>query len=159
MASGLDEGINEGIALIVTAAGIALLFVSVFFAIPVIAAGFGGWCYYRWQFKSPAALERQAKEHTRELYQAAINQNRNVPDKIEWGKGVYRRMPSNIPDDLADLMLESALTLYDVENFDVEIPPPPTVCNSIEGARYRDFLSGLSSKLSSPASALESTGN
>lgn len=155
MSSGFDEGINEGIALIVTAAGIALLFVSVFFAIPVIAAGFGGWCYYRWQFKSPAALERQAKEHTRELYQAAINQNRNVPDKIDWGKGIYRAMPSNIPEDLADLMLESALTLYDVENFDVEIPPPPTVCNSIEGARYRDFLSGLSSKLSSPASALK----
>ena len=120
MASGLDEGINEGIALVVAAAGIAMLFASVLVAIPVIAAGFGGWCYYRWQFKSPAALERQAKEHTRELYQSAISQVRNVPDKEEWGKGIYLGMISEVPDDLCDLMLTSALTLYDVENFDVE---------------------------------------
>ena len=153
MASGLDQGINDGIALVVIAAGFALLLVSAFFAIPVIAAGFGGWCYYRWKFKSPAALERQAKEHTQALYEAAISQVRDVPDKIEFGKGVYHQMPLSLPDELDDIMLNTALELYDIERFDVDIPPPPAVCNSIEGARYRDFLSGMSAKLNNPAAA------
>lgn len=151
--SSLDQDINEGLLIVLGAAGLAFLFFSLFIALPLIAAGFGGWAFYQWKFKSPAALERKAKEHTQMLYEAAVARGRDLPDDDAFLDGVLETLPADLPDDLRWAVLMATKSLYDAELFHVDIPPPPAVCNSLEGARYRDSLSEQSAKLSNPAAA------
>ncbi len=110
-------------------------------------------CYlgYRLHQNSPSVQERKAREHTNELYHRACNTTSAVPEKMEFGTRVYKALPHDLPDALVDEMLATALHLYDAELFAIPIPEPPPICNSIEGARYRDFISEHAAKLSNAA--------
>ena len=147
--SNLDKDIQEGIAFAIGATGLGMLLVSTMVALPLIAVGFGGWIFYKWKFHSPAALEKQAQEHTHQLYNALVSQRREVPSDVDFGKAIVRALPESLHEELSDRMIEVILELYDAEGFEQDIPPPPAVCNSLEGARYRDFLSSQSAKLNS----------
>ncbi len=140
---------DDAIGIIVSFALLTLAIILAFFilwiAIPlgVIAAIYCGYVLYQ---QSPAVKERKAKKHTHDLYNVATQHGSVVPDKMEFGRRVYKLMPEGLPDNVENDMLAAALTLYDAELFAVEIPPPPAICNSIEGARYRDFISSQSAK-------------
>jgi hypothetical protein len=71
------------------------------------------WRYYT----SPAMKERKAKELTQALYDKAVS----------------LAPPPPPPED------ELSRALYELEGF-APPPPVPPICNSIEGARYRDKL-------------------
>jgi len=143
------DAVDDIIAIIASAAiMVALLYfaVAAVFAIPVALVCWGGWLAYKWQTNNPTALEKKAKVHTRELYLAAKEQFGEPLSKEEFGQLVYRKTDHNLPDELADNLIEAALDLYDWEELEEGLPSPPAVCNSLEGARYRDYLSAQSAK-------------
>ena len=150
MSDPIDDTLELLFSLVVLSLAIILAFFVLWIAIPL---GFFALCYgvYRLYQNSEKVQERKAREHTEELYQRTLAQRTDVPDKIEFAERVYEFMPDDLPDDLADTMLGGALTLYDAELFNFSIPKPPPVCNSIDGARYRDFLSEHGRKLANPA--------
>lgn len=88
---------------------------------------------------NPARKEREALELNYEAYaQAVTNYSRDKDQFIENLLGEL----GDLPFDLRVLCVEVASRIWNVEGFD--IPKPPPVANSIEGARYRDQLSELS---------------
>ena len=131
---------------------IVAIIVSVYYALPLIALGFGGWMYYKWQFHSPAGRERQAKQHTDELYRAARTHLVDLPENDTFCAPIHRKVAQFMPEAVAESCMTAAAILYDAEKFDGDIPPPPAICNSMEGARYRDFLSAHAAKLTNPIS-------
>ena len=50
------------------------------------------------------------------------------------------RWPSTTPEPLRIQLLELGRELYADEGLSPDIPPPPTLCNTVEGGRYRDLL-------------------
>ena len=124
-------------------------FVLTVFAIVMAGAAAGviavplavGGAIYWHQVKSPAARERQARERTWQLYRevkrkfTAIDIPAFILDRV----GV----PGD-GDENADLQLEIAMGLVKAEQLDSYPPEPPTLCDTIEGGRYRDFLNQVS---------------
>jgi len=149
----LEQDIQSGVLLVLALAAVVLLFYSFLFALPVIGVGVAGWLAYKWRHNSASALERKAREHTQALYREALAMTPRIPDREEWELQILRRLPGDLPNGIIDAMLQAALDLYDLERFDSQLPPPPLVCNSVEGARYRDFLSNYTSKVRHPAIA------
>ena len=109
--------------------------------------------FYKLKVDSPAAKEKKAREHTHLLYRQVKDSVKNVPSERDFGKAVYKRIPVHLPDEFEDQLLATALHLYEAESFEADIPSPPAVCNSLEGAKYRDYLSQYSAKMSDPAAA------
>jgi len=96
---------------------------------------------------SDEVQERKARELTSRLYEETKALQPNIPDADEFGKQIYRAIPAVNAKSLEVALIEAALNIYDLEGFDVSSPfPPPTVCNSIEGARYRDYLAEYGQK-------------
>ena len=88
---------------------------------------------------NPARKEREALELNYEAYaQAVANYSR---DKDQFIEELLEEL-GDLPFELRALCVEVASRIWNVEDFD--IPKPPPVANSIEGARYRDQLSKLS---------------
>lgn len=115
------------------------------FLLPFFLVG-GGIAFSAWRYyHSPKYLEQKAKEHTHRLYQLAQAKFGRSYTKEEFGSAVYKRMHKGTPEDLDDELLSIALTLYDEEHFNALLPPPD-ICNSIEGAKYRDYLSAQMAK-------------
>ena len=84
---------------------------------------------YRWHRTNPARQEREYRLLTVQLYEEV---KRNfTPPEIEW----------SCPAPFVPI----AQALLAEEIGPKRIPPPPLVCNSIEGARYRDQLARMGS--------------
>ncbi len=71
--------------------------------------------------------EEAAQKRTLEMYERVLSQTRLT--EIEW----------NLPYRLEQV----AEDIIAFEELNPEIDPPPSICNSIEGARYRDYLSKM----------------
>lgn len=120
-----------GLIIFAVVAGVVLLPVIV--AVVFIVGSTYGY------FHSPKYLERKAKEHTFALYKQARHY---VPyGKEDFAKRVVLET-EYVPEPLIEPLLEVALDLFDDEDFGAISAPPP-ICNSIEGARYRDSLSAF----------------
>jgi hypothetical protein len=132
-------GILFGVALfvlmifLIVTAGTVMFFAA-------IPAGIG-YSIYWFQVKSPAAQERQASERTLQLYNAvkckftAIDIAQFIGDRIGYPDG---------GDHNVDVQFSIASRLVGVEELDSYPPPPPELCDTIEGGRYRDFLNQVS---------------
>ena len=148
-----DDLIGTTLAVAASAAVFGFVVFSFVLAVPIVITATGGWVFYKLKVDSPAAKEKKAYALTHQLYRQVKASVNTAPSKQEFGKQVYQHIPASLPEDLEDQLIESALDLYDAESFETDVPSPPGVCNSIEGARYRDFLSQYSAKMSDPASA------
>lgn len=118
-------------------------FVFAFFLLPIVliaGAIFAG-AYYHYQ--SPKYKEQKAKEHTHALYQSAKAAYGVEPDLFTYVVG--NALPGSLPESVRDELFAIADELTDLEGFH-ELPPPPAICNSMEGARYRDYIASLSTK-------------
>lgn len=129
-----------GTALILALAIAAVFFAALaapvvgFAALPVV-----GYLYYR---NSPATKEREARTRTEALYRAALA---CAPVDRE---GNLTRIFATYDEPEAEV----AFDLYEAEGFDLP-PPVPPICNSVEGARYRDALVAYMSKVHDPERA------
>jgi hypothetical protein len=115
-----------------------------FFILIVVAVGGFFWLVYRlyrdYQ-NSPEKQEARARQRAQELYDAVKARSSPELDKTSFGKGVMDHVRLNVPDPVLDAVTLTALAIYDMEDWRVDVPPPPPVCNSIDGARYLDRLS------------------
>lgn len=118
--------------------------ISLTVAIPVGIVWFGAWAFYQWKFKSPAALEKKAREQTYLIYEEA-KKRCEVPGEEKVILHVLPKFP-DLPDELGHLFLDTISYLYEAEGFDAGVPKPPAQCHGIEGARYRDYIASLSAK-------------
>ena len=135
-----------------TALGLLLLLVFSLFwlAIPVglVLCCFFAYCMYQ---NSDAVQERKARELTHQLYRDTKRLAPKIPDKVAFGTEVYSRFPHVASLSLDDALIAATLDLFDREDFDTGGPhPPPSVCNSIEGARYRDYLAAYGRRAAVP---------
>lgn len=122
----------EGVFLTLIVLSLFVL-VIIFAAIAAPFVGAGGaivlWYYYR--KNSPKRKEEEAREYTHVLYTEALQVDISDMDTVErYFEDIYGER---------SLLAACAIKLYKFEGY--EIPPePPPICNSIEGARYRDKL-------------------
>lgn len=120
-----------------------LLFVA---ALPFL----GAYAWFRIYRDSPARKERVAREHTEALYRQALAQ---VGEPISDEDARYqlgRHLPGSTPESVEKELIDIGLEIFKLEGLDRRVPPPPAVCNSVEGGRYRDMLAKLSASASDP---------
>ncbi|WP_167647439.1 type IV secretory system conjugative DNA transfer family protein [Mameliella alba] len=92
--------------------------------------------------QSPARLERLAREETETLYRhAQAGQAQLTDGEIE--DVLMCHWPPDTPEPLRVQLLEIGRAILDDEGLTPEIPPPPALCNTVEGARYRDQIARL----------------
>lgn len=136
----------------VVSLGLLLLAIVMAFwlAIPV-AAVLCLYAGYRMYQNSDTVQERKARELTHSLYAETKALAPEIPEAKDFAGQIYRAIPAVASETLDDAFVVAALDLYDMEGFDSDGPhPPPTVCNSIEAARYRDYLAEYSRRAAIP---------
>ncbi len=116
--------------------------------VAVILCIYAGYRMYR---NSDAVQERKARELTHQLYNQTRALAPKVPNEEDFVRQVYRAMPNVASESLGNAFVAVTFDLFDQEEFDRHGPnPPPTVCNSIEAARYRDYLAEYSRRAAVP---------
>lgn len=136
MASNDDEIARDALSIVAGTVALALLaFVGVYalFAGLIGIPLFIGWRIYRRRKSSPAALERQAREHLELLYRQALAERSMSRD--EFVRAVFDHLPGGFPGYLNEPVREVIERIYDDDAF--EVPRPPAVAHSSEGARYQ----------------------
>ena len=144
-------GAAVSVAIIIIAA-----YFFVFIAIPVGAVVLG-WQGYRFYRDLPSVQARRNAERTRALYAAAlaIRTEHKFPSPEDFGGQVWCALKEARGDlipsfDIAARIFPLAEALYAHEGFGAELPSLPETSTLLEGARYRDYLSSLTSRLSKP---------
>lgn len=92
--------------------------------------------------QSPARLERLAREETETLYRHAQAGQAQLSD-AEIEDALMRHWPPDTPEPLRVQLAQIGRAILDDEGLTPEIPPPPALCNTVEGARYRDQIARL----------------
>ncbi len=111
-------------------------------AIPLFAVIAG---YFAWS-ENPSRLEKISKKHTWELYEEA--KKRVVSS--ESADDIFDKNVGEIPLDKQKAYRELKsifMGLWRYEGYDMVLPEPPPMCNSIDGGRYRDFLNRVDDNL------------
>lgn len=136
-----DAG-NDFVGLVLSAAILGSLILLSFIVTPVLLVGIPGYIFYRLYIESPRRLERVAREETDVLYNHALSGSVQLSDQ-EIEDALGRHWPPDMPDALRVQLLQIGRALFANEDLSPDIPPPPALCNSIEGARYRDRLARM----------------
>lgn len=97
---------------------------------------------FRLYKESPKRLERLAREETMILYDHALAGSVRLTD-VEIDAALSRHWPAQLPVSLKAQLLAVGLAIFDQEGLSPEVPPPPALCNTVEGARYRDMLAKI----------------
>ncbi|MEL7127918.1 MAG: ATP-binding protein [Pseudomonadota bacterium] len=94
---------------------------------------------YRLWKENPKRLERLAREETQLLFDHAQAGTVQLSEE-EIMDGLTRHWSPDMPTVLGVQLMEIGRALFEAEGLAKEIPPLPALCNTIEGARYRDML-------------------
>jgi hypothetical protein len=136
---------------VITLGMVLLIIFSLFWlAIPVgiIVACF---VLYRIYQNSDEVQERKARALTYQLFEDTKALRPAIPTQEEFTQKVNNAFSGLKSTSLREALIEATLAIYEQEGFDVASPlPPPTVCRSIEGARYRDYLAEYGQKAAIP---------
>ena len=135
MGSDLQElwGAMLGAVILALVLGLAVV------ATPVVLVGIPAYFVYRLYRDSPKRLERLARWETRRLYWSARRGRVKLSERdIE--TALTRHWPPDMPHGLRVQLLDVGKAIFAEEGLMPEIPPMPAICNSVEGARYRDML-------------------
>lgn len=127
----------------------------VFLPAIIIAAPF--WLIYKvlhTYYSSPTAIARKARSETELLFQQAQRIVAQIPSIADLNKQIFQalrdsrdRLP---PRSICLAFLNVSEALYEAEGFQLESIPVPPLPEFIEGARYRDRLTGYINKLQNP---------
>jgi hypothetical protein len=122
-----------------------------------LALALGGFAFY-WYTKSPAALERDARNRTAKILNQAATIDPQFPSAHDFSHQVISKLLEERDRSaypcypVAVSLMHAADVLYEAEAFTLAaIAPPPPVLDSIEGARYRDRTSQHLVKLNNPS--------
>jgi len=118
---------------------LSLLITLAIIITPILLIGVPAYIFYRLYMENPKRLERLAREETMVLYNYAIAGSADLSDS-EVEMALAAHWPHDTPRPLYIQLQELGRALFEAEGLSPEIPPPPALCNTIEGARYRDML-------------------
>lgn len=124
-----------------------LMFLAIVAVIAALVTGFAllaipAYIGYRVWKENPKRLERLARDETMVLYNHAMAGTVRLTEKqIE--AALSRHWPPDLPDQMAIQLLDVGKALFEQEGLMPEVPPMPALCNTVEGARYRDTLAKL----------------
>ena len=110
----------------------ALFSVFALFAVPAYIG-------YRVWKENPKRLEALARAETQLLYDHAQAGTVHLTE-LEIHTALASHWPPDVPSSLRAQLLQVGKNLFDAEGLSPEIPPLPALCNTVEGARYRDML-------------------
>ncbi|MFZ7093730.1 type IV secretory system conjugative DNA transfer family protein [Primorskyibacter sp. 2E233] len=135
---------NETVAdsLLFLSIALALVLLLAMILTPVMLIAVPSYIGFRLYRDSPARLERLAREETDVLYHHACSGQAELTD-AEIEAALSKHWPPDTPDALRIQLLQLGRALLDDEGLVPDIPPPPALCNTVEGARYRDQLARL----------------
>jgi hypothetical protein len=121
---------------------LATLLGLVIFVTPLFLIGGAAYIAYRLWRDSPARKERLARDETMVLYNHAQSGQVQLSDD-EIDEALAAELPSRTPAALREQLLDVGWNLFSNEGLTPDIPPPPALCNTIEGARYRGVVRDL----------------
>lgn len=133
---------DVGESMLWTSVILTCIIVMALIVTPFILIGVPAYVGLRLYRESPKRLERLAREETQLLYDHARAGNvRLSDDEVE--EALARHWPPDTPTALYIQLQELGRALLAQEGLMPEIPPLPALCNTVEGARYRDMLARL----------------
>jgi hypothetical protein len=151
--SGFEDWGQTTVGLIV----IALFLVFAMLLTPVFLIGVPAYIGIRLYRENPARLERLARNQTNILYTHALAGTVQLtPDEID--DALSHAWPLDTPASVRAQLLDIGHALFADEGLSPTVPPPPALCNTVEGARYRDALARIGQARGDPVmveSALE----
>ncbi len=139
----MPRGFGEDVGMtLLGVAVIGMLLMLAILATPIMLVGIPAYVFYRLYTESPRRAERLAREDTDALYAHAKAGSVHL-SQAEIHAALAQHWPLDLPDALHVQLIRIGEALFEQEGLSPEIPPPPALCNSIEGARYRDMLARL----------------
>ncbi len=136
MSANLSDQVS---GLVISAIIIGLLLMAALVITPFFLLGAAGYVGVRLYLESPARAERLATEETMTLYRHALSGQVQLSD-VEIDNALSAHWPAPTPDQLQIQLLDVGRALFEAEGLSPDIPPPPVLCNTVEGGRYRDLL-------------------
>lgn len=118
---------------------VAMVLMLAIIVTSIMFVGIPAYVFYRLYKENPKRLERLAREETMVLYNHALAGSVELTDS-EVETALAAHWPSDTPNALYIQLQELGRGLFAAEGLVPEIPPLPALCNTIEGARYRDML-------------------
>lgn len=106
---------------------------------PALLIGIPAYVGFRLWRDSPVRAERLAKAETMILYQHAMAGQVRLSD-AEIDTALSQYWSPQTPAPLRIQLLGVGRGLFEAEGLSPHTPPPPLLCNTVEGGRYRDFL-------------------
>ena len=110
MANDPGDDVTTIVVIFFTLGAFALLILSAVFALPLIAAGVGGYAFFRWWRNSPVRLEKRERKLLDQLYADAKRISPNTLNKEEFGMAVLDELPPR-PKEVTRPIVRAALTL------------------------------------------------
>lgn len=130
-----DEFIH---GIVMVALGVATLTLMILITPYVLLIGGAGTLGYAW-YHSPKRNERVAREHTLALYEATLR----VAKPIDLDYLIDHHTPRGWPESIRQQLRPILYQLLAEDVVSSTVPEPPVICNSVEGARYRDQLAKI----------------
>jgi hypothetical protein len=125
--------------------GLGVLFVFLLLALvvtPIFLIGAAVYVIGRLYLENPARLERVSRRETETLYHHAMC-GQVILDTAEINDLLSATWPPDLPFATKAQLLDIGRALFADEGLSPDIPPVPALCNTVEGARYRDLLARL----------------
>lgn len=136
----MNDSFLGGLGGALIGAGIIGSFLILAFVVtPVLLVGIPAYVVFRLWRESPARLERLARDETMILYNHAVSGSVRLTDQ-EIETALTRQWPPDLPAPLRLQLVDIGRALFEAEGLSPDIPPLPALCNTVEGARYRDML-------------------
>ena len=133
---------SEGEDIIWLVIAMTVILALAFIVTPIMLVGIPSYVFYRLYKENPRRLERLARQETAALYNhAQSGQVRLSEDDID--TALAHHWPPDTPEALRIQLLGIGHAILRDEGLSPDIPPMPALCNTIEGARYRDMLARL----------------
>ncbi len=126
-------------AILISSAIIACFILAAIIITPIALIGVPSYIGFRLWRDSPARAERIARAETEALYAHALRGQVTLSE-AEIDAALSRHWPDSTPHTLKVQLLQHGRAIYTSEGLSPEIPPPPALCNTLEGGRYRDQL-------------------
>lgn len=141
-----------GLAVIAAIGGMFWLVGTFWYVLIPAGIGLVAFIGYR---NSPATKEQQARTLNDQLYQdalARLQPGEGERGEVGFAQRILSEVPNldDVPDDVRQALINCCFALYALEPFEPQdIPKPPPLANSMEGARYRDRINSLVQKFDS----------